>query len=136
MRAPVLIPIGMLAKAAATTVDAIQYYEQIGLIPAPQRSPAYSRAYGPEHVRRVMFIERGLELGFTFGQLRRLLVLADRPDGDCEAIDQVARECRTDMDRKIANLKALASELDRLIGRCGHGRVEECEIVQTLCSLR
>src|SRR3546814_437003 len=126
----------MLAKAAATTVDAIQYYAQIGLIPAPQRSPASSRAYGPVHVRGVVFSERGVEHGFTFVQLRRWLVLANRTDGDCEEIEQVARECRTDMDRKSGNLKALASELDRLIGRCGHGRVEECESGQTLCALR
>lgn len=133
---PVLIPVAILAKAAGTTAEAIRSYERMGLISPAGRSPAHHRAYGPEHVRQVIFIQRGLELGFSFAQLRRLLTLATKPNSDCNAVDQIARECRAEVDGKIADLKRVADELDRLICRGRHSRVDECAIVQALCSPR
>ena len=42
--------IGELAKAAHVEVETIRYYERIGLLPAPSRSPNGYRAFAVGHI--------------------------------------------------------------------------------------
>jgi DNA-binding transcriptional MerR regulator len=44
------LTIGDLAKATATKVETVRYYERIGLLPAPARTSGNYRAYGPDHL--------------------------------------------------------------------------------------
>jgi DNA-binding transcriptional MerR regulator len=126
------LSIGALAKATGTKVETIRWYERVGMLPAPARTPGNYRAYGPAHLDRLSFIRRARDLGFSLDQVRELFRLADRENEACEAIDQVAREHLAEIDRKIADLMALRRELDDLIGQGGHGTVAECRIVQAL----
>ena len=68
--------IGELAKATATKVETIRYYEQTGLLSAPARTPANYRSYGADHLARLSFIRRARDLGFSIEQVRALLDLA------------------------------------------------------------
>ena len=64
------LSIGNLAKATGTKVVTIRYYEQIGLLPVPARTEGNYRAYNDEHLRRLRFIRRCRDLGFTLDQVR------------------------------------------------------------------
>lgn len=130
------LSIGDLARATATKVETIRYYERIGLLPAPARTAGGQRSYAPDHLRRLAFVRRARGLGFTLDQIRTLLDLADQPDRDCAAVDEVARTHLTEVDRKLADLAELRHTLADLIDRCGHGRVAECRIVEALSSSR
>jgi hypothetical protein len=59
------LTIGDLAKATATKVETIRYYERIGLLPAPARTAGNYRAYGPSHLDRLSFVRHARELGFS-----------------------------------------------------------------------
>jgi DNA-binding transcriptional MerR regulator len=85
------LSIGDLARKTATKVETIRYYERIGLLPAPARTAGGQRAYAPDHLRRLAFVRRARDLGFTLDQVRTLLDLADQPDHACAAVDEVAR---------------------------------------------
>lgn len=50
--------IGELGAATGTKVETIRYYEKIGLLPRPDRSPANYRAYEEAHLQRLAFIRR------------------------------------------------------------------------------
>jgi Cu(I)-responsive transcriptional regulator len=126
------LTIGELSKAAGVKVVTIRYYESIGLLPAPGRTQGNYRAYGPEHLRRLTFVRRSRDLGFTINEVRALLDLADQRDRDCGAVDQIAREHLAEVERKIADLKALGRELRDVIGQCRHGTVAECRIIEAL----
>ncbi|MCG2840154.1 helix-turn-helix domain-containing protein [Sandaracinobacter sp. RS1-74] len=124
--------IGELAQATGTKVETVRFYEKIGLLDAPSRTRSNYRAYGPAHLGRLSFIRRARDLGFSLDQVRALLSLSDDPEQPCEAIDAVARAHLEEVDRKLADLKALRQELQHLLGQCGSGVVSTCRIVEAL----
>ncbi len=124
--------IGDLARDTGTKVETIRFYEKIGIIPKPARTAGNYRAYGQEHLHRMSFIRRSRDLGFSLDQVRALLDLADDRSRSCDAIDAIARAHRLEVDRKISDLRALRSELDRMITQCGRGTVADCRIVEAL----
>lgn len=126
------VTVGDLAKATGTKVETIRYYERIGLLPAPARTEGNYRAYTSEHLGRLSFVRRARHLGFTLEQVRDLLSLSDQKDRSCEAVDEIAREHLAEVDRKIADLKALRRELAGVISQCGQGTVADCRIIAAL----
>jgi DNA-binding transcriptional MerR regulator len=110
------LKVGDLAKATGAKVETIRWYERVGLLPAPSRTPGNYRTYGSPHLERLSFIRRARELGFSIPQVRELLGLADDRDRPCAAVDAIARQHLAAVERKIADLEALRRELDGLIG--------------------
>ncbi|WP_420496907.1 MerR family transcriptional regulator [Sphingomonas sediminicola] len=130
------LTIGKLARATATKVETIRYYEQIGLLPAPARSAANYRTYDEGHLRHLSFIRRARDLGFSIEQVRELMSLADRRDQSCMAVDRIANQHRAEIERKIIDLTALAGELDALIDSCSRNIVADCRILEALAPVR
>ena len=124
--------IGELAKATATKAETIRYYERIGLLPKPSRTAGNYRSFSTGHLGRLSFVRRARDLGFSIEQARDLLGLSDQGDRPCEAVDAIARQHLTEVNRKIRDLQALRQELDSLIGQCGQGTVAECRIIEAL----
>lgn len=126
------LKIGDLANATGTKVQTIRYYEEIGLLPVPTRTEGNYRTYDAGSLRRLSFIRRSRDLGFSLHRIRELLGLADHKDWSCAAVETIAREHRAAIERKLADLTALDRELARIIERCGHGTVSECGILEAL----
>ncbi len=127
-----ILMIGQLARQTGTKVETIRFYEKNGLLPAPSRTDGNYRAYEPGHLSRLSFIRRARELGFSLDQIREFLKLADDRSQSCAAVDAIAREHRKEVERKIEDLTALKSELDRMIDHCGCGLVADCRIIESL----
>lgn len=124
--------IGKLAVIAATKVQTIRYYEEIGLISPFKRSEGGHRVYSPEAAKRLKFIRHARELGFGIGEIRQLLVLADNPETSCSAADSIARAQLEQVEIRLEKLKALRKELQRMVEECGHGRVSHCRVIEVL----
>lgn len=130
-----VLTIGDLSKATATKVETIRYYERIGLLAAPDRTSGNYRAYKKSDLDRLSFIRRARDLGFGLEQVRELLGLSDQKQRSCEAVDVIARDHLADVDRKLADLKALRRELDSIIRHCGRGTIGECRIIEALAPI-
>ena len=126
------LSIGTLAKRAGTKVQTIRYYEQIGLISAPDRTAGNQRVYGPAQVRRLAFIRHGRELGFGLDAIRQLLALSDEPGGSCAEADRIAHQQLDAVESRITRLAALGQELRRMIRHCRHGTVADCRVIEVL----
>ena len=124
--------IGELARATGTKVETIRYYERTGLLSAPPRTDGNYRAYAQRHLGHLSFIRRARDLGFSIEQVKALLGLADQRERSCEAVDVIAREHLSEVERKLADLTALRRELTALIGQCRRGTVAECRIIEAL----
>lgn len=124
--------IGKLAKAADVKVPTIRFYEQIGLLPEPDRTDSDRRVYGDETVRRLAFIKHARQLGFPIEAIRTLLDLADNPDRTCEDANALAQEQLTAVETKIAQLEALRAELKRMVAAGCHGLASDCRVIETL----
>jgi Cu(I)-responsive transcriptional regulator len=128
-----LLRIGNLAKATGTKVVTIRYYEQIGLLPVPSRTDGNYRCYNDEHLRRLRFVRRCRDLGFTLGQVRELLHLSLQRNQECAEVDRITAQHMGEIERKIADLKRLAIELRRLSACCeGDGLIADCRIIEAL----
>lgn len=128
------LTIGDLARATSTKVVTIRYYEKVGLLSAPPRSSGNYRTYGTGHLHRLRFIRRCRELGFTIDQIRALLSLSIQTDRDCAAVDRLAVEHLSEVERKIADLERMAAELRRISESCRGGRIADCRIIEALSS--
>lgn len=126
--------IGEAAKETGVKVPTIRYYEQIGLLPTPSRTEGNRRLYGEDEVRRLSFIRHARELGFEIEDIRELLAMTAQPQASCHQADSIARSHLGEIERRITRLKALRSELKRMIAECGHGRVCDCQIIEALAS--
>lgn len=126
------LSIGDLSRATGTKIETIRYYERTGFLPLPLRTGGNYRAYDTGHLARLSFVRRARDLGFSLGQIRVLLGLADQRERSCEAVDAIAREHLAEVDRKLADLGALRRELAFLINGCGRGTVAECRILDAL----
>jgi DNA-binding transcriptional MerR regulator len=122
-----------LAEAAGVKRPTLRYYERRGLLPAPDRSAAGYRSYGPDAVRIVRFVKRAQELGFTLSEVEALLELgAGGPDA-CSEARAVATAKIADLDGKIAHLTAMRAALGRLVDTCEQPRADrDCPL---LCAL-
>ena len=124
--------IGDLADRTDTKVETIRYYERIGILPAPDRTSGNHQSYGPEHLGRLSFIRRARDLGFSIEEVRHLLSLSDQRNRSCSSVDAIARKHLADVDRKIADLRALRRELGSIIDRCDRGTIADCRIIEAL----
>lgn len=123
--------IGVLSKAAGVNLETIRYYERIGLIPEPARSASGYRLYGDEAARRLAFIRRGRELGFTIEEIRTLLQLAAHPESPCHEADRLVRGHIELVDARIRDLQALRGELLKLSG-CEAEHAGHCRLLEAL----
>jgi DNA-binding transcriptional MerR regulator len=130
-----VLTIGDMSKATGTKVETIRYYERIGLLPAPDRTSGNYRAYGKSDLGRLSFIRRARDLGFGLEQVRELLGLSDQKQRSCKAVDVIARDHLADVNRKLADLKALRRELDSIIRHCSCGTIAECRIIEALAPI-
>ncbi|MCC7241482.1 MAG: MerR family DNA-binding protein [Acidobacteria bacterium] len=127
------LTIGRLAEQGRVNPQTIRYYEREGLLPKPPRLASGYRAFSPEAVRRVRFIKRAQELGFSLDDIKDLLSIRVDPRRDCSGVQTLARTKLTDIDQKIRTLRAMRRVLSRLASACpGRGPVGECPILESL----
>lgn len=127
-----MLTIGKLGAAAGVKVPTIRYYEQIGLLPAPERSSGNQRLYGRQARDRLAFIRHARDLGFPLEAIRDLLSLSDRPEQSCAAADVIATTQLAAVKARIARLTALQAELERMIRQCAHGTIADCRVIEVL----
>jgi Cu(I)-responsive transcriptional regulator len=133
MNAKGRLSIGDLSKATGAKVVTIRYYEQIGLLTIPSRTGGNYRVYKQEHMRRLRFIRRCRDLGFTLDQVRDLLRLSSQQNQACGEVDRITAQHLTEIEQKIADLTRLADELRRLSNCCqGQGVIADCRIIEAL----
>lgn len=128
------LSIGALSRQTGVKVETIRYYERIGLMPAPSRSEGGHRQYREAERRRLGFIRRARELGFTLDEVRELLNLADG-GGSCAEVETMAKTHLAAVQKRIADLQRLAESLVQLTQQCG--RVDPsagCPLIDDLFS--
>ncbi len=125
--------IGQVAKRAGVNVETVRFYEREGLIGEPPRRPSGYRQFGPDVVRRIRFIQRAKELGFSLREIGELLALRVSRGQTCADVKARAVDKIADIDEKLAALARMRSALEKLSDSCvGRGPVSECPILDAL----
>ena len=127
-----VMAIGRLAEASGCKVPTIRYYERIGLMPEPARTTGNQRVYEQRHLDRLVFIRHARDLGFTLDAIRELLRLSAHPEEPCDGADEIARRHLESVRDRIARLRSLETELERMVAHCAGGPVAQCRVIETL----
>lgn len=124
---------GQLAKQAQVNIETIRYYERRGLVPEPPRRQSGYRQYAPDTVKRITFIKRAQELGFSLKEIQELLSLRVDPGTTTGDIKGRAEAKVADIKAKIHDLERMKKALMRLAASCsGRGPTSECPILDAL----
>jgi MerR family mercuric resistance operon transcriptional regulator len=126
---------GELAQQTGCNIETVRFYEKRGLLPAPPRTAGGQRDYDREHLKRLTFIRRSRELGFTLGEVRSLLGLVDGGNWTCAEIRTITLEHLADIRRKIADLEKLRQILEDMIEECEGDALPKCPVVDALSTM-
>ena len=122
---------GELAERVGCNLETIRYYEGIGLLPHPPRSEGRHRLYDADLVKRLAFILRGRELGFSIEEIRALLAIGDGAGG-CADVYALTTQHLEVVKRKIADLRKLQRILTDTAARCARDASPDCPIIEAM----
>ena len=124
--------IGQLADAASVPAKTIRYYEEIGLLPAPERQANGYREYDESAGERLRFVRAAQAVGFTLAEIKEILSLRDRGEQPCahvlELVDRRARQIA----EQVAALEQMQADLRRLAARAqsGSAAADYCHLIE------
>jgi DNA-binding transcriptional MerR regulator len=102
-----------LADAAEVGSQTLRYYERRGLLPEPPRTRGGHRLYGPQHLERLLFIQKVQCLGFQLEEIHELLKVEERPAAPSDAAETLARFIGR-IDQKAFALSEMRESLAKL----------------------
>jgi len=130
------ITIGVLAVETGCTVPTIRYYEEIGLLAPASRRGGGHRVYGDADRRRLTFIRRCRDFGFSIKQIRELVGLVGTPNSDCTVARNLVQSHLDGVRRKLKELRAFERSLKQFIDACNAqclgGPAAACVILEDL----
>ncbi len=123
---------GSLAKQTGVNIETIRYYENIGLMPEPPRTAGGHRIYDESLLKRLSFVRRCRELGFSLDELRGLLELVDGGGYSCAEVLESVQAHLERINGKIRDLRKMQKTLRELSKQCTGEDVPGCPIVEVL----
>jgi MerR family copper efflux transcriptional regulator len=120
MEVPMTPPltIGQLAKATGVASKTIRYYEQIGVLPTPTRSPARYRQYDQSGVQRLRFIRRARSLRVPLREIKTLVMaLEERRPGLRPRLLALVRQQLAAVQHQSGELQLLQQQLEQVLRR-------------------
>lgn len=126
------LPIGEMSRKTGVKIETIRYYERIGIMQNPARTEGGHRAYDADQLKRLAFIKRSRELGFSLGEIRALLDLVDTGTYTCSEVHEMTTKHLATVRKKVADLRRLERVLKDMAAECSRGDVPECPIIDTL----
>ena len=127
-----MFSIGDLSRRAGVKVPTIRYYEQMGLISAPDRTQGNQRRYEKGDLDRLTFVRHARDLGLPIEAIKELLSLSRHPEEPCDRADRIAQEQLDEVREKIARLKKLEAELARIVSHDGCHTIGDCYVIRAL----
>ncbi len=126
------LTIGELSAQSGVRIETIRYYENIKLLPKPDRTSGKQRRYSDNDVKRLSFVRHARELGFEIDQIREILSVSGDHKASCQTVDTIARNHLAAVEERLASLKILRAELMRMLEHGGSGRIADCRVIEVL----
>lgn len=119
--------IGEIAALSGVSSKTIRYYEDVGLLRPPPRNASGYRDYDPATVDRLAFVRAAQAVGLTLGEIRGIVALRDDGQTPCTHVLALLRQRAAELDRRIAELRALQGELNRMVSRAAQLDPGDCD---------
>ena len=122
-----------LAEQAGLEIDAVQFYEQLGLIKAQLKTESNHQFYPQEAISRLRFIIRAQKLGFSLHEIKELLFLKSESHATKKDTINKTLTRIQDVENKILDLYRIKGALENLTSTFdGHIPSCGCQILEAL----
>ena len=118
--------IGVVSTRSGTSIKTIRYYEEIGVLGEPARSPSGYRDYGDDVIERLQFVRASKTVGLTLREIREILVYRDRGEVPCTHVFDLLQRRRDEVTERLQELGEAQIVLDSLVARARKLRPEDC----------
>lgn len=118
--------IGELAERSNVSTKTIRYYEEIGLLADPPRSPNGYRDYGEEAVERLRFIRDSQSTGLTLTEIASILEMRDEGESTCHHVAELLQRHLADIERQIDALYRTRDSLRKATERAMAADPRQC----------
>jgi DNA-binding transcriptional MerR regulator len=126
---------GELAAQFGLSPRTIRYYEAVGLLPAPRRTPSGYRVYDEADVARLRFVLRAKAVGLRLGEIGEVLRIQENGQLPCDHVRRWIDRKLAEVDQQLAALRSFRTDLLELrkhASRRRSGRVRGvCPILET-----
>lgn len=103
--------IGELARHAGVSTKTIRYYEQVGLIPEPDRTASGYRAYDDAGVERLAFIRDAQNSGLSLAEIASVIELKEAGTTSCQHTRSLLARHIAELESQIERLRETHSTL-------------------------
>jgi DNA-binding transcriptional MerR regulator len=111
------VQIGKAATLAGISVDAIRFYQKLGLVKGASRTAGGYRLFNGEQIRDLKFVRHAQELGFSLTEIGELLALRQKHHA-CSDVQTMLKHKLADVGEKIKSLARLEAELTGALRNC------------------
>ena len=107
--------IGELAADSGISAQAVRFYERAGLLPQPERTGSGYRVYSAADLKRLRFIRKAKQLGFSLEETHQILRLHDAGHAPCSEVIAIAERHLREVQREIERLERFRDGLERSV---------------------
>ena len=118
--------IGEVARRTGVSTMTIRYYEDIGVMPRPQRASNGYRDYQTDAIERLRFVRDARETGLTLAEISSILELRGQGEATCHHVLELLERHLEDVDRRIETLRASRDQYLMLIERAKSLEPADC----------
>lgn len=109
--------IGQLADRTGLSTKTIRYYEDIGVLPQPNRASNGYRDYSKETMDRVAFIQDAKSAGLALGEIQLILELRDSGESTCDHVIASLEGHLAEVDQQMEDLRRTRRRLTAIVDR-------------------
>jgi Hg(II)-responsive transcriptional regulator len=125
--------IGQVARQAGVGVETVRFYEREGLLEEPPRRASGYRQYSEQVIKRIRFIKRAQQLGFSLKEIAELLMLRVDAHTSCEEVKQHTEAKIAQIEQKLLELQSMRQALLQVAALCtGQGPASACPMLDAL----
>ncbi|MDH3753328.1 MAG: heavy metal-responsive transcriptional regulator [Acidimicrobiia bacterium] len=118
--------IGELAEQADVSTKTVRYYESIGLLAEPARTPSGYRDYDHDAVERLRFVRDAQATGLALAEIVSILELKDAGSTSCQHTTALLERHLAELDEQITRLQQARAELTGLADRAARLDPSSC----------
>lgn len=109
------LTVSRLAGRAGTSADTVRYYERIGLLPEPDRTPSGYRVYDDDAVERVRFIKDAQRFGLRLEEIGELLEIREKGLCPCGHTRTLLERRLTRLDEDMSAMAGLRRDIAAML---------------------
>jgi len=104
-----------VASRTGVSRKALRLYESAGILPAPRRTTAGYRVYGPETLAALAFVAQARRLSFHLDEIKEVVLIKRSGRCPCPHVLDLVREKVQELDRTLADLTEVRRGLQEIL---------------------